>query len=459
MFDTIVALATRAGEGAVHIIRLSGADALKIINCSFKPVNLERWNSNENFTIHLGWFYDGDTLIDQVLVSKMKSPFSYTGEDVLEINCHGGMLPVRRILEICMRLGARHADKGEFTKRAFLNGKMDLIQAEAIIDLINSRTEFSANLAVTQLGGKLSEKINELRSELLDILAYVEANIDFPEDEIEDIAFNELYSKIEHAKCISIEIFKGSKTGKILRDGFSTVIAGRTNVGKSSLLNALLREERAIVTDIPGTTRDEIHEFVNLGQVLLHLIDTAGLRESLDPVEKIGIERTWKALNIADVILLLLDVKSVKDGVLSKDEEIILNEYGNKTIVLVNKVDLEKDFSVDIFKFSNDVCVIPFSVKEYVGFNLLEDEIIRRVFDGQTVQPSDALLSNIRQIEAMEKAINALEKAQEAVYQNVPIDLVSIDIRIALEEVSAITGQSVQDDLLENIFSRFCVGK
>lgn len=460
MDEPIVALATPPGEGAIHIVRLSGKNSKDIINNCFKPINEERWIDNQTFTLHLGWFYDGDIRIDQVLMSRMYAPNSFTGDDLYEINCHGGMISVRRIIEACLRQGARLAEAGEFTKRAFLNGKIDLIQAEAIVDLITAKTDLSADLALHQISGSLSSQIEELRSDILDILSYIEATIDFPEDEIDDLALKELYQQLINVKEKALEIFRGSKTGKTIREGLSTVIAGRPNVGKSSLLNALLREERAIVTDIPGTTRDEIREYVKIGEVLLHLIDTAGIRESYDPVEMIGIERAWKALNQADVILLLLDAVDLVENGLTKEENDILDEYGNKTIVLINKIDLltkSENYIPQII--SNNISTLSISVKEGLGFTELEQEILHRVFEGNTTISAAPLLSNIRQIMALERAIHSLEKAIEAVYINVPFDLVSIDVRSALEEVSTITGHQVQDDLLNNIFTRFCIGK
>lgn len=459
MDDTIVALATPPGEGAIHIVRLSGKQAQRIINSCFQPTNQEKGLVQQSYTLNLGWFFDGATKIDQVLVGKMLGPNSYTGEDVFEINCHGGMIPASRIIEACLHHGACLAEAGEFSKRAFLNGKIDLIQAEAIVDLITARTELSADLAVSQLGGNLSSRINEVRQDILDILSYIEATIDFPEDEIDDLALKELYEKIAKAKENSLEIFKGSKTGKIIREGLSTVIAGRPNVGKSSLLNAFLREDRAIVTDVPGTTRDEIHEYIKVGEVLLQLIDTAGIRESEDPVEMIGIERAWKALNIADVILLLIDAAEICSGRLTKEEKLILEEYANKTIVLINKIDLLPSYEFDDSFLPTEVFALPFSVIKRTGFAELEKEILRRVFEGDVSISADPLLSNIRQIQALEKCIHYLENALEAVYANVPFDLVSIDIRSALEEISSITGHQVQEDLLNNIFSRFCIGK
>jgi len=459
MDQTIIALATPPGEGAIHIVRLSGKGTKAIIAQCFRPVHEENWQKERNFGLHLGWFYDGETKIDQVLIGRMNAPNSYTGEDLYEINCHGGMIPVKRIMEACLRLGARLAEAGEFSKRAFLNGKMDLIQAEAVVDLITAKTDLSADLALHQLGGSLSSQIEEVRLDILDILSYIEATIDFPEDEIDDIALAELYQKLLKSKEKALEIFKGSKTGKTIREGLSTVIAGRPNVGKSSLLNALLREERAIVTDIPGTTRDEIHEYVKVGEVLLHLIDTAGIRESQDPVEMIGIERAWKALNMADVILLLLDATELYSERLTKEENNILDEYADKTIVLINKFDLITEKTPNIPLLSSKVLALPFSVKENIGFDQLEQEILRRVFEGDASVSTTPFLSNIRQIISLENCINALEKALEAVYMNVPFDLVSIDVRSALEEVSSITGHHVQEDLLNNIFTRFCIGK
>lgn len=461
MEDTIVALATPPGEGAIHIVRLNGERAKDIISACFKPVNRERWSAEKNnYTLHLGWFYSQDVLIDQVLVSRMFSPHSYTGEDLYEINCHGGMLPARRVIEACIQNGARIADPGEFSKRAFLNGKMDLVQAEAIVDIITAKTDLSADLALLQLSGRLSSRIGEVREDILEILAYIEATIDFPEDEIDDVALTDLSEKLINVKEKADEILKGSKTGKIIREGLSTVIAGKPNVGKSSLLNALVKEDRAIVTDIPGTTRDELHEYVKIGEVLLNLIDTAGIRESSDPIEIIGIERAWKALNRADVILFLLDALDIKSGNLSKEENNILEEYSNKIIVLINKIDLILDNTINYKNyFPPEVFIIPFSVRNSIGFIELEKEILRRVYEGDTSITKEPFLSNIRQIQCLEKCINFLEKAIEAVYTNIPFDLVSIDVRLALEEISLIAGQQFQEDLLQRIFTRFCIGK
>ncbi|HWQ89333.1 MAG TPA: tRNA uridine-5-carboxymethylaminomethyl(34) synthesis GTPase MnmE, partial [Desulfitobacteriaceae bacterium] len=306
MDDTIIALATALGVASIHVIRLSGPEAAKIIAGSFIPKNLLRWNSKENFTLHLGIFQAED-IADEVLIGRMLAPASFTGEDIYEINCHGGPWLAQKIIACCIRAGARLAQPGEFSKRAFLNGKIDLIQAEAVVDLISAHTNNAAKLAFAQLKGSLSDKIVDLRREIMDILAFIEAGIDFPEDDVEDLDRLTLSNNIKTVLARSRELLEGSKTGKILREGLQTVIAGRPNVGKSSLLNALLQEERAIVTDIPGTTRDEIRESVNLGGILLHLVDTAGIRVGEDLIEQMGIDRSWRALEAAALILLVVE--------------------------------------------------------------------------------------------------------------------------------------------------------
>lgn len=463
--DTIIALATPPGEGGIHIIRLSGSIAGNIIHNCFQPVNSLRWETRDNHTMHLGWFFDGSIKIDQVLVSRMYAPSSYTGEDIFEINCHGGMVPVRRIMEVCLNQGARLAEPGEFSKRAFLNGKMDLVQAEAIIDLISSKSEMSADLAVTQLDGGLSSNIQTLRQEILDILSFIEANIDFSEDEVDLLTYSQLEDMLKEAYDHVLKVLAGSKTGKIIRNGLATVIAGMPNVGKSSLLNALLREERAIVSDIPGTTRDEIREYVKIGGVLLHLIDTAGIRESADPLEMIGIKRTWKAIDDADIVLLVLDSADKQvpgGGGLNTDELRILNNYAEKTIILYNKVDLLgsiDEIKIDVpGKIEDQVAIIPFSTIERRGFQELVEELQKRVFSGgeAVVKP---MLSNLRHISEMKSCSANLESALKASALKVPIDLLSIDVRAALECISRITGNDVQEDLLTNIFTRFCIGK
>ena len=453
MEDTIIAMATAMGEAGIHILRLSGSKAEAIIEECFEPQNKERWLSRENFTLNLGIFRDEDRILDQVLVGRMLAPSSYTGEDVYEVNCHGGPFVAQRILQACIHHGAHLAEPGEFSKRAFLNGKLDLVQAEAVIDLISSRTETAANLAISQLSGGLSGKILNLREEILEILAFIEASIDFPEDDVENLDRETLESKINIALVDALNLLSGSKTGKILRDGLITVIVGRPNVGKSSLLNALLHEERAIVTDIPGTTRDEIRESVSVGGILLQLVDTAGICESEDLVERLGIERAWNAMKKAELILLVVQANLP----LTEDEHHIMETYPEKVIVLVNKIDL----------LENEQCAciiqqgvrIPFSVHQHRGFEDLEAEIGRRVYQGETVRVTEPLLSNVRQISSLEHCYVSLTQALESLQKEMPWDILSIDTRQALQYVSEITGHNVQESLLEEIFSRFCIGK
>ncbi len=453
MDDTIIALATVMGEASIHVIRLNGPEATEIIDKYFVPKNHDRWKNKENFTLHLGIFQDENNIADEVLIGRMLAPSSYTGEDIYEINCHGGPWLAQKILESCLNAGARLAQPGEFSKRAFLNGRMDLIQAEAVVDLISARTNKAAQLAFTQLRGRLSSKVLSLRTEVLDILAFIEAGIDFPEDDVEDLDRMALKNRVMNALTAVESLIAGSKTGKILREGLQTVIVGKPNVGKSSLLNALLEEERAIVTDIPGTTRDEIRESINLGGILLQLVDTAGIRDSEDVIEQLGIDRTWRALDTADLILLVVEA-----GLPLETAEVgIIKDYKGRVIVLANKIDL-----LDKVIFPESMygeVWIPLSATRHEGFEYMEQEIKNRVFSGNVKSITEPLLSNVRQISALERAKEALVHASKALDQGFPWDILSIDIRKSLQDISEVTGDNVQEDLLETIFSRFCIGK
>jgi len=451
--DTIVALATALGEAGIHVIRVSGNKATAIMDRCFSPNLPARWASSQNYSLHHGWFHEGEKILDEVLVGRMLAPHSYTGEDVYEVNCHGGPLIAQRIIGACLDKGARLAEPGEYTKRAFLNGKLDLIQAEAIIDLITARTDAASDLALSQLAGGLSEQITELRELVLEALAFIEASIDFPEDDVESLDREGLLEMLERAAHKAAVLLEGSRTGKILREGLTTVIVGRPNVGKSSLLNALVQEDRAIVTNVPGTTRDEIREAVNIGGVMLQLIDTAGIRESTDLIERLGIERTWKNLETADLILLVVD----SNLPLSSEEKNIIDQYEERVIVLANKTDLSLGNSRE---YTTEPGVwIPFSVIKHKGFNELEEEIMRRVFHGKLIVSTDPLLSNVRQIAALTRSQESLGSAISSLNQGGLWDIISIDVRQALQDVSEITGDNVQESLLDDIFSRFCIGK
>jgi tRNA modification GTPase len=490
--ETIAALSTPAGEAALHVIRLSGSKAVEIIDRCFQTRS-ESWHNGDANVLCLGWFCDGDKKIDQILATRMRAPASFTGEPMAEINCHGGMVVARRILDICCRQGARLAQPGEFSKRAFLNGKIDLVQAEGIIDLINAKNEMAADLALQQLGGRLSESVQGMRQEIMDLVASLEAYIDFPEeDDVDPVMEGTLREGLLKIETSLEEILRSSRTGKVIRDGIRTVIAGAPNVGKSSLLNALTQEDRAIVTDIPGTTRDEIHEYVTLGDMVLHLIDTAGLRESDDPIETLGIQRTHKAMASADVILLMLDGTRTAPGQLTDHEKQVLSEYWQKTIIIVNKTDLcevpfyesstpsaelntplaesntplaesntpfaELDAYFSEFPIPFSELAIPFSVKEGRGFIELQAELNKRFFDGLDIN-RQPLLSNMRHIEAVQRSLESVQKALTAIELKVPFDLVSIDLTRALEEISLVTGHDVREDVIGRIFQRFCIGK
>ena len=454
MVDTIVAMATGIGDASIHILRISGTKATKIVEECFEPQNRERWLRGENFTLNRGIFKDDNKILDEVLVGRMLAPSSYTGEDVYEVNCHGGVFIAQRILQAILRHGAHLAEPGEFSKRAFLNGKLDLVQAEAVIDLINSRTETSADLALNQLNGGLSESIFSLRNKILEILAFIEAGIDFPEDDVESLDRETLELLVTKALEDTRLLLEGSKTGKILREGLVTVIVGQPNVGKSSLLNALLHEERAIVTDIPGTTRDEIRESVSIGGMLLQLVDTAGICESDDLVERLGVERAWKALKTAELILLVVQANLPRTEI----ERQIIDNYPDKVIVLVNKIDLLEEEQRDI-PINEKGLWIPFSVLQKRGFEELEKAIRERVYQDEIIGVTEPLLSNVRHIISLEQCDNALTQSLKSLQHGMPWDILSIDIRQALQNVSEITGHNVQESLLEDIFARFCIGK
>lgn len=457
--DTIAAISTSLGEGGIGIVRISGDQALKIISRIFKPKYKKDITKAAGFTMHLGQIYgDREKLIDEVLVSLMRKPKSFTGEDVVEINCHGGLIPLKLTLEAVLKAGARLAEPGEFSKKAFLNGRIDLSQAEAIIDVIRAKNETGLSSAVNQLNGKLSEIISKIRQEILGLLAGVEAAIDFPEEDLDDITQKEIITTV---KSLSEEIdilISTFEQGKFIREGINTAIIGRTNVGKSSLLNALLKENRAIVTDIPGTTRDTIEEYVNIGGFSLKIIDTAGIRETQDFVEKMGVERSKEIIKKADLVLLVLDIS---DGMTKEDQEILSYLKNKRAIVLVNKIDLEinaKDKD-EIERWIQEIPIAYISAKNEIGIDKLEELIVSAVLQGKIHSSNDLFITNVRHKEVLTKTLQHLFEVLRGAEEEMTLDFLSIDLRAAWEALGEMTGDTTGEDLLDRIFSDFCIGK
>lgn len=458
-FDTIAAISTAPGEGAIGIVRISGEDALTIADKIYKSGS-KMLSEQATHTIHYGHIVDPASAetMDEVMVSVLRAPKTFTREDVVEINCHGGIVAVNRVLQLVLRQGARLAEPGEFTKRAFLNGRIDLSQAEAVMDLIRAKTDRSMQLAMKQLDGDLSRLIRNLRQEILNTLAQVEVNIDYPEyDDVEEMTLKLLNEKTQEVLQGIRALLQTASQGKILREGLKTAIIGRPNVGKSSLLNVLLREEKAIVTDIAGTTRDTIEEFVNVRGVPLQLIDTAGIRETDDIVEQIGVERSRKALSEADFVLLLLNQSEV---LTEEDRQLLQQTRQFKRIILLNKTDLEAKLNIEeVLQFADEVEIIATSMLERQGIDQLEEKIAAYFFQGQLGERDATYLSNTRHIALLEKAERALQEVLNGIEMGMPVDLIQIDFTRAWDLLGEITGDAVQDELLTQLFSQFCLGK
>ncbi len=450
--DTIAAISTAAGSGGIGIVRISGSEAIELADNIFVSNKGKRLSLQKSHTIHYGNIVQDGKIIDEVLVSVMKAPNTYTREDIVEINTHGGHRAVTAVLNAVIKEGARLAEPGEFTKRAFLNGRIDLTQAEAVIDIINAKTDKSREMAVARLGGRLSEKIKELRESILTMLAHIEAAIAYPEHDDETMT----YEMIEKGTREAIEgvksLIASADMGKIYRDGIKTVILGKPNVGKSSLLNAFLEEDRAIVTDIPGTTRDIVSELVNIEGIPLNIIDTAGIRATDNVIEKIGVERARSLADEADLILLVFDgSRELSD----EDRELIELTKDKKTIALVNKQDMEQKLDID----GTGIEPVYISVKNNKGI----DEIYRRIkamFDsGDIENDSMALISGERNKASLLKALQSLENVIETVENTMPEDFVSMDLTAAYEALGEITGETLEEDVIDKIFSEFCLGK
>ena len=458
-FDTIAAISTAPGEGAIGIVRISGDLAISIAS-SIYQCGTKQLEEQKTHTIHYGHIVDPKSgeVYDEVMVSVLRAPKTFTREDIVEINCHGGIVAINRVLQLVLRMGARLAEPGEFTKRAFLNGRIDLSQAEAVMDLIRAKTDKSMQLAMRQLDGQLSHLIQNLRQEILNTLAQVEVNIDYPEyDDVEEMTLQLLREKTQQVLQGIRTLLNTASQGKILRDGLKTAIVGRPNVGKSSLLNVLLREEKAIVTDIAGTTRDTIEEYVNVRGVPLQLIDTAGIRETDDVVEKIGVERSRKALKEADFVLLLLNQSEILQ---EEDIRLLETTKGMKRIILFNKTDLPSKLSTEnIAPYAKEEEIVTTSMLNKEGIDQLEEKIAGYFFQGQMNERDATYLSNTRHIALLKKAEQALVEVQNGIEMEMPVDLIQIDFTRAWDLLGEITGDSVQDELLTQLFSQFCLGK
>ena len=452
-FDTITAIATPLGEGAIGIVRISGSDAVAIANRIFQGKNLETVDSH---TLNYGHILDPDKdeILDEVMVGVMRAPRTFTREDVIEINTHGGIAVTNEILQLILRQGARMAEPGEFTKRAFLNGRVDLTQAEAIMDIIRAKTDKAMNIAVKQLDGSLKDLIDNTRQEILNTLAQVEVNIDYPEyDDVEEMTTALLREKTQEFQNLLENLLRTARRGKILREGLSTAIIGRPNVGKSSLLNNLLREDKAIVTDIAGTTRDVIEEYVNIKGVPLKLIDTAGIRETDDIVEKIGVERSRQALAEADLILLVLNAS---EKLTDQDRALLALSDMTRRIVLLNKTDLKEEIEAE--ELPEDV--IRISVLENQNIDQIEERINQLFFDNAGIVEQDATyLSNSRHISLIEQAVQSLQAVNEGLEFGMPVDLLQVDLTRTWQILGEITGDAAPDELITQLFSQFCLGK
>lgn len=458
-FDTIAAISTPPGEGAIGIVRLSGEEAIAVADRVYK-LGSKQLADQTSHTIHYGNIVNPKTndTVDEVMVTVMRAPKTFTREDVVEINCHGGILAVNQVLQIVLQNGARLAEPGEFTKRAFLNGRIDLSQAEAVMDLIRAKTDKAMYVALQQLDGNLSNLIRNLRSEILNTLAQVEVNIDYPEyDDVEEMTSILLIEKAKQVKAAVQQLLETASQGKILREGLATAIIGRPNVGKSSLLNYLLREEKAIVTDIAGTTRDVIEEYVSVKGVPLRLIDTAGIRETEDIIEKIGVERSRKALVDADLILLVFNQN---EPLTNEDKALIEATNQNHRIIILNKMDLPNKLDLEELEFLvGEDAIVKTSVLTQFGVDVLESKIADLFFSGNTGEKDATYVSNVRHVALLNDAETALDDVIDGVESGMPVDLVQIDMTRCWDLLGEITGDSVQDELLTQLFSQFCLGK
>ena len=453
MNDTICAISTSQGVGAIAIIRISGEEAISIVNSIFKGSDLSKVNSH---TINYGHILDKDEIIDEVLVSVMKAPKTFTKEDIVEINTHGGIAPTNRVLELLLEKGCRLAEPGEFTKRAFLNGRIDLLEAEAIMDMIEAKTETQRKMATNQIEGKTSTLINELRDDMIQIISNINVNIDYPEYDDVDIITNDiLIPKINNLKEKIKKILKESENGKIIKNGINTSIIGKPNVGKSSLLNTLLQEDKAIVTNIAGTTRDIVEGQISINGILLNMIDTAGIRETEDIIEAKGVEKSLKIMEESDLILFMLN----NNEEITKESLDLMKKIANKKyLILINKMDLEKKLDIKELNIEKDK-IIELSIINNQGIDELKEKI-QKLFNLNELETKDpTYLSNARSISILKRCFKRIEDIEKSIENKMPIDMIELDIKNIWEELGKINGSSYEEELLDEMFSRFCLGK
>ena len=456
--DTIAAISTPIGIGGIGIIRVSGKEAISIVDKVFKAANKKMLKDTASHTITYGHIVsESGKVLDEVLIMLMKAPKTFTREDVIEINCHGGPVPLNAVIMEVINAGARLAESGEFTKRAFLNGRIDLSQVEAVMDIIEAKTELSLSQAMGQLEGNLSRKIKEYQDLLMQIVARIEVSIDYPEYDQDEPITNDFEEEIKQLLAELNQLLNTADTGKMIRDGVKTAIVGRPNVGKSSLLNALLEENKAIVTDIPGTTRDVVEAFLNVDGIPFQLLDTAGIRETEDVVEQIGVERSRHSIEEADLVLMLVDSH---EGLVEKDKEVLEQVAGKHVIYVFNKSDLESNISEEILKeyFSNGK-IINISAKKQQGLNELKQAMKEVVMKGNATINNQATISNQRQKQALINAIKSLNKVVEAIEMGMPEDCLAIDLHDAFGHLGMIVGESLKEEIIDQLFSRFCLGK
>ena len=447
MKDTIAAISTSLGVGAISIIRVSGDNSIEIVNNITKNKNL---TDALTHTIHYDFIVDKDKIIDEVLISVMMSPKTFTKEDVVEINCHGGIATTNKVLELLLTNGCRLAEPGEFTKRAFLNGRINLNQAEAVMDLINSKTEKARTLAINGITGNVSNMIKDLRDKLVGLIASIEVNIDYPEYDNEDVTEKDVENELGNIKKKLNEIINNSENGKIIKEGIKTSIIGKPNVGKSSILNALLDEEKAIVTDIEGTTRDVVEGTLSIDGIIFNILDTAGIRDTSDTVEKIGVEKSLKLIDESDLILFVLN----NNEELTTEEEEILDKLKDKNyIIIVSKIDLDKKLNI------NDNNIVYLSALNKVGIEDLKKKI-KEIFNLEKLETSDLnYLTGTKNIAILKEALKSIDDVEEAIKNNMPIDMLEIDIKNIWTSLGTIIGETYSEELIDEMFSRFCLGK